>query len=114
MSLLTVDYNVLMYIVIASFALTGFFRGWWREGLTTILVLLLVLFLTRPDTLTTIVDYINNMLEFSGILFETGGNLSTEAVQAASASAAEPPVTLDISNRNFYIILLIVLIALSI
>jgi hypothetical protein len=109
MNLLTVDYNILLYVVIGAFALGGFIRGWWREGLTTVLLMLLVLFLTQPDILTNIIDRTNDILILIGLVTETGGNLSIESVQAA-ANTAEAPVTIDPANRNFYIILLIVII----
>jgi len=112
MNLLTVDFGILMSVVIGAFALGGFIRGWWREGLTTILLLLLVLFLTQPGIVTNIIDYVNNLLEVFGLVVETGGDLSLERIQAASVTA-EPPTIVDPSSRNFYIILLVVLILIS-
>lgn len=112
MTLLTVDFDLLMAIVIGLFALAGFLRGWWREGFTTILLLALVVLLTQPDILTKIVEFINNLLAIIGVITETGGDLSLATLQTAAVTA-EPPIVLDPSNRNLYIMLLVGIILVS-
>ena len=112
MNLLTVDYNVLLYVVIGAFALGGFLRGWWREGLTTVLLMILVVFLTQPSFLQTIIDYVNNLLVLLGVVIQTGGNFDTASVQTA-ISTAQPPVTIDPNNRSFYILMLFAIVILA-
>lgn len=112
MDLLTIDYNILLYVTIGAFALSGFMRGWWREGLTTVLLLILIFFIREPDAVRIVIEFINNALEITGIVVGTGGNLSKEALQASIATA-QPPTELDPSNRNLYIILLAVLILVA-
>ncbi|MEM7031064.1 MAG: hypothetical protein AAF629_15970 [Chloroflexota bacterium] len=112
MDLLTIDYDVLLYVTIAAFALSGYMKGWWREGLTTLLLLLLVFFIKQPNALLIVVEYINSILEVTGLVVETGGDLTLQGIQTAS-STAEAPTELDPTNRNFYIILLVVFILLA-
>jgi hypothetical protein len=112
MNLLTVDFDLLLAIVVGLFALTGFLRGWWREGVTTILLLALVVFLTQPELVTTIIEFINKQLTLIGLIVETKGDLDLTALQAAAATAA-PPFELDPSNRNLYVALLVGLVLLS-
>lgn len=54
-----IDWTLVSYVVIGIFALIGFFRGWWKEGLTTFFLTLLVLLLRRPDLARTVVEWLN-------------------------------------------------------
>jgi hypothetical protein len=112
MNLLTVDYELLLAIVIGAFALGGFLRGWWREGLTTVLLMLLVILLTQPNIVANIIDYLNDLLTLVGVVTETGGNLTVSNLQAA-ATTAEPPVVINPDNRNFYILVLVVFLIVA-
>jgi hypothetical protein len=63
MNIIDINYDTLMIIVIALFALSGFLRGWWREGITTIFLILLVIFLTQPELADDIISFINNLIK---------------------------------------------------
>lgn len=112
MNLIDIDYDTLVIIAIALFALGGFFRGWWREGVSTIFLVLLVVFLTQPELAGTIIEAINKLLETIGIIIEARGSLDVQRLSAA-ASTATPPIELDPSNRSLYILILIVFAVLS-
>jgi hypothetical protein len=105
-----IDWNVLTYIAIGLFALVGFFRGWWREGVTTVFLTLLVIMLTQPTLAELIVDTINKLIKLIAVLIQAR-SIETQAL--ASAASAQAPVTLEATNRNIYIIGLIILAALS-
>jgi hypothetical protein len=109
-SVVEIDYTVLGYIIIGLFALVGFFRGWWKEGITTVLLVVLVVMLTQPAVVDVVIENVNKLLEFIVAIIKARG-LDTEAV--AAAQAAEPVVALESSNRNIYIVALIILIILS-
>ncbi|MBI1879134.1 MAG: hypothetical protein HYR94_13090 [Chloroflexi bacterium] len=47
------------YLVMGFFAVIGFFRGWWKEAITTFLLALLVLLLQQPAWAQTIIDWLN-------------------------------------------------------
>jgi len=115
MSIINLDYQTLLIIAVALFALGGFLRGWWREGITTAFLVLLTVFLTRPELADTIIAFINTGIEtvwnlVSGIL---GGLVP--AGQAATAAAAEPtpPIVLDPNDRTTYILILIAIVVVS-
>ena len=55
-----IDWTVLTYAVIGLFALTGFFRGWWKEAVTTIFLVILLFFLQQPAIAESFVAVINN------------------------------------------------------
>lgn len=87
-----IDFVALGYIVIALFALVGFFRGWWKEGVTTVFLVLLVVVLTQPNMLERFITVLNALLE-----------LLKPVVS----------ITLDTSKRDVYVVLLIVLVVVS-
>jgi len=62
---ITVDYAVLMWMVIVLFGMVGFFRGWWKEGLTTGFLTLLILLLKIPGLAALIINTINKLLNYS-------------------------------------------------
>jgi hypothetical protein len=112
MDVIAIDYEMLMIIVVALFALSGFLRGWWREGITTIFLILLTVFLTQPELAGTMIEFINGLIAaawsmLSNILEALG------LVDPAVAAAAEPPIVLDPNDRTVFIILLIVMVVLS-
>ncbi len=57
-----IDWTVLTYAVIGLFALTGFFRGWWKEAITTIFLVILLFFLQQPAIAESFVAVINNII----------------------------------------------------
>ncbi len=111
MNLLSVDYQTLTYVTIGLFALGGFIRGWWREGFTTVLLLVLVFLLSQPDTMSDIIGFLNETARTFGIIIGSGGDLSASGIQAAGAQ--EPLINLDASDRNLYIGLLIIIIIVA-
>jgi hypothetical protein len=54
-----IDWMTLTYLVIGFFAILGFFRGWWKEAITTVLLALLILLLQWPDLAQTLIDLLN-------------------------------------------------------
>jgi hypothetical protein len=57
-----IDWTVLTYAIIGLFALTGFFRGWWKEAISTILLVVLLFFLQQPTIAESFVAVINNII----------------------------------------------------
>jgi hypothetical protein len=109
-SVVEIDFTVLSYIIIGLFALVGFFRGWWKEGITTVLLVLLVVMLTQPTVVDVVIENINNLLKLIAAFIQAR-SLDTQAM--AAAQTAESPISLDPSNRNIYIMALILLVILS-
>jgi hypothetical protein len=111
MTIVDIDFTVLMYVIIGLFALSGFLRGWWREGLTTVVLVFLVIFLTQPDLANQIIEFINSILTLISVTLQTGGSLDPVEL---SAAAAEPPLLeIDPTDRSVYIIILVFMVLLS-
>ncbi len=109
---ISIDYTVLLYIMVGLFALVGFFRGWLKEGITTLFLVLLITMLTRPEMAKVIIGYINNIIKLFWIIVETGGRLEVEALSEA-AKTVEPPIRLDPENSQLYVGALVFLVVLS-
>ncbi len=57
-----INWTMLTYFVIGLFALTGFFKGWWKEAVTTVVLTVLVFLLYNPAIADTLVTTINELL----------------------------------------------------
>jgi hypothetical protein len=112
MSIITLDWETLVIIVAGLFALAGFLRGWWREGITTIFLVLLTVFLTSPELAGNIIDFVNGIIQavwniLVGLLEALG------ITQPTATATATPPFVIDPNDRTVFIIILIVLVVLS-
>ena len=63
MATITVDYMILMWMVIILFGMVGYFRGWWKEGITTAFLTVLVLLLQFPGLAVAIINTINKFIK---------------------------------------------------
>ncbi len=99
---LNIDFEVFFYMVVGLFGLVGFFRGWWKEAITTGLLVFLLIMLKYPALAATIIERINGIIDLVR---------ASDAIRAAGAIT--PPATVDPGQSQFYIILLIVLVLAS-
>lgn len=60
--MLEINWTIITYSVIGLFVLSGFFKGWWREAITTVLLGILVFLLRFPDVTQWIVNAINDVI----------------------------------------------------
>jgi len=109
MSIITIDWETLMLIIVGLFALGGFLRGWWREGVTTVFLVLLAIFLTSPELAGSIIDFINGVIEIAWNIL-SGLLVSLGLVQSA---ASTPPIVLDPNDSTLFIIILIIIVIVS-
>ncbi len=56
-----INWTILTYFIIGLFALNGFFRGWWKEAITTVLLAILVFFLQQPGVAETFIEALNSL-----------------------------------------------------
>jgi hypothetical protein len=96
---INIDFDVFFYMVIALFGLAGFIRGWWKEALTSGLLVSLLVLLEYPDLAQQFIDKINAVID----LFR-----KTDAF-----NAAESIHTLQYDQKEVYIIVMIILIIIS-
>ena len=110
MSGVTIDAQTFLLMVVGIFGLVGFLRGWWKEAITTGLLILLLWLLTQPDLAETIIGFINEIIKLIATFFTAGSLQPTEI--ASAAGTVEAP-TIDPSQFKPYIFILIILIILS-
>jgi len=99
---LNIDFQVFFYMVVGLFGLVGFLRGWWKEAITTGLLVFLLIMLKYPTLAATIIERINGIIDLIR---------ASDTIRAAGA--IDPPATVDPAQSQFYVILLIVLVAAS-
>ena len=113
MSIITLNFETLALIVVALFALGGFLRGWWREAITTVALVLLTIFLTQPELADKIIQFINNIIEIIWNLVSGVFGAIFGGAEATAAAETTPPIVLDPSDRSMYVIILIIVILIS-
>lgn len=109
--LIEIDYQVLMYMIIGAFGLVGFFRGWWKEAITTGLLTLLLLMLKVPSIATRIVKIMDRIVNFVWDLIQSLRQTSEFAASAVSEPG--PPPGVDPQRYWVYVITLVVLVIAS-
>lgn len=112
MSNLTIPYETLMIIVVALFALSGFLRGWWREGITTVFLILLTIFLTSPELAENIIAFVNGVIE-AGWNILVGLLETVGIIEATVAATSTSPIVINSDDRTTFVIILIVMVLLS-
>lgn len=56
------NWTVITYFVVGIFALNGFFRGWWKEAVTTVFLTILVFLLNQPGVAELFISVVNSVL----------------------------------------------------
>jgi hypothetical protein len=59
-----INWTILTYIVVGLFAIAGFSRGWWKEAVTTVTLVIFVILLQNPTIAQMVVDLINGAIAF--------------------------------------------------
>jgi len=115
-----INWMVLSYFVIGLFALNGFFRGWWKEAITTAFLVFLVFLLAQPQFADDFIGVVNIILEtVYAVLPEElinlfQSSLQTSPVAASAANATNPAFQIDPGDGNTWLILLITFIAFAV
>ncbi len=108
--LIEIDYQALTLMIVSAFGLVGFFRGWWKEAITTGLLTLLLVMLKVPDVATPIVQFMDRIVD---TLWEILQSISESSEFVASAVEVGPPPEVDPQRYWIYVIVLIVLVIAS-
>lgn len=112
-----IDWQVVSCIFIGFFAIAGFSRGWWKEGLTTFFFTILVLFLQQPTLAQRFIDLINSLIELIWNLipiqiWELFFDISDGLISTTGSTV--PPIQAEAGSPGTWIIILISAVALSI
>ena len=97
----TMDFQVFFYMVIGIFGLAGFMRGWWKEAITTGLLVFLLAMLKYPDLAAAVVDLLNQGLDLLSQLLIKAGLLQQSIAH------------IDPANSQFYIFTLVFFVIIS-
>ena len=97
----TMDFQVFFYMVIGIFGLAGFMRGWWKEAITTGLLVFLLAMLKYPELAAAVVDLLNQGLDLMSDLL-------------IKAQIIDSSIThINSSNSQFYVFTTIFIIIIS-
>jgi uncharacterized membrane protein required for colicin V production len=108
--LIEIDYQALVYMIIGAFGLVGFFRGWWKEAITTGLLTLLLLMLKVPSIATRIVQIMDTIVN---TIWNFIQSLRESSSFVASTVQVGPPPDVNPQRYWVYVITLVVLVIVS-
>ncbi len=109
--MLEINWTIITYFVIGLFVLSGFFKGWWREAITTVLLGILVFLLRFPDVTQLIVNAINEVIIMVlGWLPTTIQDYIVSFLGLKSISGFQ----IDAGSGQTWLVILILFLALSI
>ena len=91
MKTITMDYAVLMWMVIILFGMVGFFRGWWKEGLTTGFLTILILLLKFPGLAEWLINNTNKILKILYIIV-VARSLDIERIAEVAKEITDIPI----------------------
>lgn len=57
-----INWTVLTYIIIIYFAFSGFSRGWWKEGVITVVLAVFIFLLQYPNLAQTLINGFNSLI----------------------------------------------------
>lgn len=104
-----INWVVLTYFVVIAFALSGFFRGWWKEGFTTGGLAIMVAFLQTPQWAQTIIDFVNQVIGWVWSLAPTWFETFFVNVLAISLPPNQP-FQLDAASPNTWVAILLLMV----
>jgi len=114
--MMEISWTILAYIIIGLFALSGFFKGWWKEVVTTWFLAFLVFLLYFPPLAQLVITLIN-------LIFATIARLLPDNLRADLANFLEATlgittvngaIQLDAGNGGTWLVILLLFIGLAI
>ncbi len=102
---LLIPYEQLLLLVMALFMFVGAMRGWYREFISTIVLVALAAILIEPDLATPIIRYVAGFLRILLAFVRSGFSLDLSKL-AKVASDLELPF--DANNPYMFLILVLV------
>jgi len=107
-----INWMVVAYIVIGYFAISGFSRGWWKEAVTTIILVVLIFFLQNPSWAGTFIDLINSLIStvWSVIPDSITPTLSNGIESAFAVSTNGGPFQFDATTPGTWLTILVLVV----
>lgn len=111
-----INWAILGYIVIGIFAMSGFFKGWWKEAITTFFLVFLVFLWRYPPLAKLFIDLINFVLAM--VINILPDNLRAIWRDFLDMNLGIPTtdgmLQLDAGNGGMWLIILLLLVGLAI
>jgi hypothetical protein len=102
-----INWSAITYYVIGLFALTGFFRGWWKEAITAFFLGILVFLLRTPEVAQAIIDWANP------ILLTVWNRLPSSVHDLLTTYLGLTSFQIDASSRQTWLVILLVMLGFS-
>lgn len=111
-----INWTILTYIVIGLFAISGFSRGWWKEAVTTVILVIFVILLQIPGVAEAIIELYNEAVAFIwAILPDTAQSGVVSTVETVfSVQVDDPPFQIDLGDPANWLLIFLVLLALAV
>jgi hypothetical protein len=107
---LPIEYSDLVTLFLFVFAIVGLMRGWYKEGITSFFVAALAVLVWQPSLANQIIDVVNNLIKLVVMFFKSGFSLQPQTLMSQQI---DPDWLLDPDSYRLYIIITVVLIAVS-
>ncbi len=110
-----INWTVLAYIFIGLFALSGFFKGWWKESITTYFLLFLVLLLYFPPLARFFIATLNFIFALIARILPTSLTiiLSDWLEAGLGVRTVDGAIQLDPTNGGTWLVILIIFVGLG-
>ena len=106
------NWTLITYLFIGLFVLSGFFKGWWKEAVTTFFLAGLVLLLQFPDAAQWLINRVNEILATGWAWLPLTFGQSLEPLLGLDPSRPAPSI--DATNGGSWLAILLVLLGFSI
>jgi hypothetical protein len=111
-----ISWTILAYIIIGLFALSGFFKGWWKEAVTTWFLAFLVFLLYFPPLAQLVISLINFIFATIARLLPNTwrANLQNFLEATLGITTVDGAIQLDAGNGGTWLVILLLFIGLAI
>jgi hypothetical protein len=101
------NWTTVTYLVIGLFALSGFFKGWWKEAITTFFLGILVLLLRIPAVSEQVMKWVNELLQTVNV------NLSDTIRNYLSTYLGISSLQVDATQGQTWLVILFIVLVVS-
>jgi hypothetical protein len=110
--MVAINWTVMGLLIIGLFALAGFIKGWLREAIVTLFLIILYFFLQAPAVARSFINAINAVIAFIWGILPTSVLNFLETMFGLGQAGAPPQI--DAGSPQTWLIMLIIFIGLAI
>jgi hypothetical protein len=103
-----INVTLLTYIVVIIFAISGFYRGWWKEAITTIILAFLIFLLQTPNFARNLITTFNSIVTTIWALVPASLKQYLTSIFGIDTSGSA--LQADVNSTSTWLTLLILLI----